>query len=242
MWFIETYELKNVLDFYPHETDIMRKDAQVTSTMEAECWKSATVLINGVKVKKSVLVDQKPMKVETLSEHMLAGTAALAESATTKGGGAKGGFIKTIKIDPRDPNSTIQSLELASDVWERHIIDPNNKYKTIWDCCVGLVIVFSVAVVPLRLGFFIESSPAWLVIDWITDGIFFVDIFVTFQTGYLDDSMFLVTVPKMIQWRYLKFWFSIDMVSTVPIDKIVEVLVKTDGDSLRSLKIIRIIR
>ena len=101
-------------------------------------------------------------------------------------------------------------------------------------------IIFSVAVVPLRLGFFIESSPAWLVIDWITDGIFTCDIVVTFRTGYLDDSLNLVTVPSRIRWKYFKFWFLIDLVSTVPIDKIAGAFIPSDG--LRSFKIIRIIR
>ena len=239
MWFIETYELRSVLDFYDDERAILLADAEKTTRMEKQSWSSETVMINDVKVKKIVLVDQTPTKVENLAEHMLAGTAALAESATSSSSNKKG-FIKTIKPDHSDPNATVQSLETPGDVWERKVIDPNNRYKTFWDCCVGVIIIFSVAVVPLRLGFFIEASKAWLIIDWVTDGIFFVDIVVTFRTGYLDDSMFLVTVPKMIRNKYLRFWFLIDLVSTVPIDKIVEVWFT--GDGLRSLKIIRVIR
>jgi len=126
---------------------------------------------------------------------------------------------------------------------KRYVIDPSHKYKQIWDACVGVIICFSVAVVPLRLGFDMPMSPEWLVIDWVTDVIFFVDIIVTFRTAYLDDNMLLVTVPSMIKKKYLSFWFAIDLLSTIPIDKIVEFLLAADGsDGLRSLKLIRIIR
>ena len=121
------------------------------------------------------------------------------------------------------------------------IVDPGTKRKTIWDVAVGALIVFSVAVVPLRLGFDIPATKPWLVIDWITDAVFTVDIIVTFRTAYLDDNNVLVTIPKMIRTRYLKFWFIIDFGSTLPIDKIVESLA-SGGDGLRSLKLIRIVR
>ena len=50
----------------------------------------------------------------------------------------------------------------------------------------------------------------------MTDTVFGVDILLSFRTTYQDENLTHVTVPEMIAVRYLKGWFSIDLVSTLP--------------------------
>lgn len=107
MWFIETYELKSVLDFYDDETVQLKKDARELTEMENKCWKSETVLVNEVSVKKLVLVDKVLTLVSELPEHMLAGAAILAEKGEKKGV-VSGGLIKTITVDPENPLMEIE--------------------------------------------------------------------------------------------------------------------------------------
>ena len=82
---------------------------------------------------------------------------------------------------------------------------------------VSVAIVASVIVMPFRLGFFIEADTVWWrVYDGVIDLVFWIDILFNFRTTYLDDNMTHVTVTEMIIARYLKGWFLIDLVSTMP--------------------------
>ncbi|GMH76025.1 hypothetical protein TrST_g9428 [Triparma strigata] len=236
MWFIETHELKMVLDYYPEDTHTLSEMNHRNHVNETQCWESPTMEIEGVKVKELICVDNVPTSVSDVDRALLAGTEELRNATGKK---KKNLLIKTVRVTADGPT---EGLELAKDILARNIIDPGTKEKTIWDVAIGLLIVFSVAVVPLRLGFDIPATTPWMIIDWTTDILFTFDIFITFRTGYLDDHNSLVTVPALIRNRYLRFWFVIDLLSTVPIDKIVMLFVPAGGGGLRSLKLIRIVR
>ena len=243
LWFIETHELKMILDYYAEDTAHLIRTNNELHAVEEECWQSETKEIGGVKVKSKLFIDGSIEDADTVDIALLAGASQLANDKNSAN--AKKVLVKTLKLDPEDPTKEIESLERAEDIMSRKIVDPGTKRKTLWDVVVGLFIIFSVAAVPLRLGFDIGATKPWIVIDWITDALFTVDIIVTFRTAYLDDNNVLVTIPKMIRSRYLKFWFIIDFGSTLPIDKIVEAFADKGGggdSGLRSLKLIRIVR
>ena len=224
MWFIETHELKMVLDYYPEDTMELSRLNEENHAQLIKCWQSETIEVEGVKVKSIIDVDNVPKNVHNVDKALLMGTEELRTSVGKK---KKKLLVKTIKAGP--DGGPVEALEHGKDIISRNIIDPQTKEKTIWDVAVGMLILFSVAVVPLRLGFDIPATSPWIIIDWITDGIFTIDIVVTFRTGYLDDNNNLVTIPKMIRSRYLSFWFIIDLLSTVPIDKIVEAITAGGG-------------
>ena len=93
--------------------------------------------------------------------------------------------------------------------------------------------------VPIRLGFDLPNdAPEWVYSDWIVDAFFLVDILVNFRTCYFDDRHVLITTGREIVQRYLRTWFIIDVLSTIPIDK----LMGPAGSNSRSLKLIRVIR
>ena len=52
-----------------------------------------------------------------------------------------------------------------------------------WDLCVGVMIVYSAFIIPIRVGF-LGDSDAWRVHDLVTDSFFAVDILLTFLTAY----------------------------------------------------------
>jgi len=59
-------------------------------------------------------------------------------------------------------------------------------------------------------------------IDLCIDLCFGLDMILSFQTAYFDEtSQKLVFSRKLIIRRYTSGWLSIDLVSTVPIDKLV---------------------
>ncbi|VUZ56554.1 unnamed protein product, partial [Hymenolepis diminuta] len=65
-------------------------------------------------------------------------------------------------------------------------------------------------------------TPAWLVYSCCTDILFFIDIIVNFRTGLVRESMAddIVLEPKLIAREYLRKWFTLDIVSCLPLDYI----------------------
>jgi hypothetical protein len=144
------------------------------------------------------------------------------------------------KQEHNGTSALVTGEETAEDLSARWILDPGDPRKIKWDMFMGCLIVISVIIVPYRIGFDVPDEP-WLVVDWMTDILFALDITMNFRTAYENDLIILVTVPSMIRGKYLKTWFLVDFFATVPIDKIMKA-VASGGDGLRSLKLIRVLR
>ena len=85
---------------------------------------------------------------------------------------------------------------------------------------VLILLIWITFYVPFNVCFEYEESdvPKRLIIhELIVDISFGVDIILNFLTGYIDSkTKRLVTKPKLIAIRYLKGFFIIDVVATVP--------------------------
>jgi len=131
------------------------------------------------------------------------------------------------------------------------VFNPDHPALQIWDVVVALVIVYSVLTLPVQLAF--EWDPQdmiFVALNWFIDALFAVDIFVHFNTAFLNESsrserQNMITDRKEITIRYLAGWFAIDFLSTVPLDRIITAFSTSNednGSSVRSLKMIRGIR
>ena len=125
------------------------------------------------------------------------------------------------------------------------IIDPHTHWKSFWDIWVALLIAYSVIMVPLRVSFLLRSCI--FAADWawelFVDCCFFADILLTFRTALiLDDpekqERMVVTDARRIAYHYIKGWFVIDVVSTIPIDTIIELTqyASTSAAEVQSLR------
>ena len=151
-------------------------------------------------------------------------------------------FLRTWVFDPIK-NRLLEKEETEEDLRKRYLLNPNSPAKLKWDLFIGLLIICSVIIVPLRLGFDIDLTTEWMGFDWSTDFFFALDIFINFRTGYMDEQQILHTSPNIVAKHYARGWFFIDLVSTIPFDKIVSLFLDaSDSDQLRSLRLIRIVR
>jgi len=126
-----------------------------------------------------------------------------------------------------------------------YIISPNAPWKVRWDLLIGAMIIYSTISVPFFIGFGVESAGAFQTLDVIVDIFFGLDLIASFRTAYLDSvSGTLVRTPKLVAWHYVKTWFPIDLISTLPIDKIAPLFMSSNasGSALRSMKLVRIVR
>eukprot|EP00941_MAST-03F_sp_MAST-3F-sp1_P005315 g5315.t1 len=100
-------------------------------------------------------------------------------------------------------------------------INPDEPWKQGWDIILMMAIMYSVIVVPYRLAFSDEASGFTEVLENLIDLFFFFDIILNFLTAYEDaDTRTLEWSLSKIRNNYLKTWFTIDFLSTIPFDKI----------------------
>jgi len=68
-----------------------------------------------------------------------------------------------------------------------------------------------------------EVEPVGLkIVDYMIDGLFFIDIVVTCLLAYYDEDNALITNKKQIVCHYVKGWMLIDFLATIPISLIFE--------------------
>ena len=129
--------------------------------------------------------------------------------------------------------------QTAADSPHRCIIEPNRAWKVKWDLWMAALIMYSIIIVPFRVGFGVKIclfTGAW-VFDVFADLCFVTDICLTFRTAIVLDagekSVHAVERnPRALAIRYLRGWFWIDLASTVPVDTIIDlVLYAKNGHS-----------
>ena len=151
------------------------------------------------------------------------------------------------KIEVDEFFSENTAIDSPQDLLHMWIIHPTLPSKMIWDVTVAVLILYSVIVIPYRICFEQDSEGLVAIFDWFVDVMFALDLFLCFRTAYfLDDGRALVIVPKLIRLHYLKSWFMVDFMSTVPFDKVVAAFLpeKNNGieAQLRSIRLIKSLR
>ena len=70
---------------------------------------------------------------------------------------------------------------------------------------------------PSTNGSIFVFDSIWTSIDSIIDIVFIIEIFVCFNTSYYELQInAYVTNRKTIAWQYLKGWFWVDFIATLP--------------------------
>ena len=100
------------------------------------------------------------------------------------------------------------------------IISPESNFRLAWDAFVGLLVVYYTIIVPVRVAFDrAEPTDEETLLDMIFNIVFVLDIVLNFRTAVKLDGV-LIEDPRKIRNAYLKSWFLIDFLSTIPIDLI----------------------
>ena len=86
------------------------------------------------------------------------------------------------------------------------IIRPKDSRKVAWDLVMMMNILWTICVSPYRIGFNVPASGAMLVLDWVVDVFFYIDVVINFRTGYYQEDM-LVLNPRRIANNYFRGWY-----------------------------------
>ncbi|CAM9173045.1 unnamed protein product, partial [Discosporangium mesarthrocarpum] len=121
------------------------------------------------------------------------------------------------------------------------LFHPDAPVKVAWDVWVIVLIIWSVVEVTFRLGFEQQARGGWLVLNYVVDLAFFLDMVASSRTAILQEDGMLLTDRKTVAIAYLKGWFFVDFVSTMPWDVFLEAWVG-HAFAARSTKLIRVFR
>ncbi|KAL1502042.1 hypothetical protein ABEB36_007247 [Hypothenemus hampei] len=136
----------------------------------------------------------------------------------------------------------------ASGHW---VIHPCSSFRFYWDLCMLLLLVANLIILPVAISFFNDDlSTRWIAFNCLSDTIFLIDIVVNFRTGIMqqDNAEQVILDPKLIARHYLKTWFFLDLISSIPLDYIFLIFNQFQeyGDSFqflhagRALRILRL--
>lgn len=101
------------------------------------------------------------------------------------------------------------------------VIHPFSTFRWYWDILLVAFISLHVILLPVNIAFLSDDlSIHWLVINGMSDLFFVIDIFLNFRTGLVDPNNKdeVILDAEIIRRTYLRGWFIIDLLSSLPFD------------------------
>nr|WIV69042.1 potassium channel AKT1 [Salicornia europaea] len=125
-------------------------------------------------------------------------------------------------------NAVLPSLGAPSNrgiALRRYIFSPFDFRYRLWEMYLVFLVFYTAWVSPFEFGFLDSPIKDLAIVDNVVNGFFAIDIILTFFVAYLDPQTYLlVDDRKQIAWKYLKFWFWFDLISTVPSELVMIIL------------------
>ncbi|GMI14542.1 hypothetical protein TrLO_g4902 [Triparma laevis f. longispina] len=128
-------------------------------------------------------------------------------------------------------------------VEDRFVIYPDSSFRVYWDFTMLLLIVWSGFYVPFNLSFgSISGSTSFLdVFGLLVDVAFIVDVVLNFFTAFKEGAI-VITEKQSIVEHYLKRWFFIDLVASVPLDRMFSGEAGATNKLLRLMRVFKLFR
>lgn len=98
------------------------------------------------------------------------------------------------------------------------IIRHDGMRRMSWDLLMMILLFYVGLSVPFSLGF--GQSAALDMIDRVSDMFFCTDVMLNFRTSFMDNEDTVIVDSKLIAMKYLKSWFLLDLISSIPFDLI----------------------
>uniref|UniRef100_A0A3Q3JDY3 Cyclic nucleotide-binding domain-containing protein n=1 Tax=Monopterus albus TaxID=43700 RepID=A0A3Q3JDY3_MONAL len=125
------------------------------------------------------------------------------------------------------------------------IIHPYSDFRFYWDLTMLLLMVGNLIIIPVGITFFKdEHTPPWIVFNVVSDTFFLMDLVLNFRTGIVkEDNTEIILDPQQIKIKYLKSWFIVDFISSIPVDYIFLIVeTRINSDFYKTARALRIVR
>ena len=129
---------------------------------------------------------------------------------------------------------------------KKYIVDPHGTFRITWDIFMSLILLYIAFYVPYRVCLYWDdenTSQGMQVVEYISDGLFGIDIILNFFTAYHDPSSgVLVTSHRKIALHYIKTYFIIDLMASFPFGLVLDGSAKTLNKSGKVMRLPRLIK
>ncbi|KTF83633.1 hypothetical protein cypCar_00040613 [Cyprinus carpio] len=108
-----------------------------------------------------------------------------------------------------------------------------------------MFMVGNLIIIPVGITFFKEeTSTPWIIFNVVSDTFFLMDLVLNFRTGIVyEENTEIILDPQKIKKKYLKTWFVVDFVSSIPVDYIFLIVEKgIDSEVYKTARALRIVR
>ncbi|XP_056304180.1 potassium/sodium hyperpolarization-activated cyclic nucleotide-gated channel 2 [Danio aesculapii] len=125
------------------------------------------------------------------------------------------------------------------------IIHPYSDFRFYWDFTMLMFMVGNLIIIPVGITFFKEETTTpWIIFNVVSDTFFLMDLVLNFRTGIVyEDNTEIILDPEKIKKKYLKTWFVVDFVSSIPVDYIFLIVEKgIDSEVYKTARALRIVR
>ena len=138
-------------------------------------------------------------------------------SFKSKSGSSTGGGVGDEELDRNVEE------EIARNLWAHHrMLPPESKGKKLWNKFIVVLVLYTCISVPLVLCFNLDygapNNIPQVVVDYLIDVCFVVDMALTFRTTFFDADNELVLDKKLIARMYLRTTFGWDLAGTLPLE------------------------
>jgi hypothetical protein len=113
-------------------------------------------------------------------------------------------------------NEKTREVDLSKVKMSR-IILPTSLFRQNWDLLILALIFYDLALIPLVIAFDVEQRIEITVMEFLILGLFVIDIFFNFKTGYLNSRGVLELNPARIISRYRRKYLLVDVISSMPV-------------------------
>lgn len=153
-------------------------------------------------------------------------------------------LYRVIVVGAKEDGSPELLMEESLDqMSNRYMLHPDYSYKRQWDFSIVFLILYSVIAVPVQIGFGREAAGAVSIWDDFVDCMFFTDLLLSIRTAYFsaeDDAW--VLVPFRVWFEYAKTWFWIDLLSSIPFDTLLLLILGSGVSNISSVQLVKTIR
>jgi len=116
-----------------------------------------------------------------------------------------------------------------------------------WDLVMLLLMMSNLIILPWGITFFEDQNTMpWITFNVLSDTLFLMDLVFNFRTGIPVEDSNIILDPKDIRMQYLRTWFLVDFISSIPVDYIFLVVdlesLHESSDVYRTARALRIVR
>ena len=116
-------------------------------------------------------------------------------------------------------------------------------FKAVWDWLILVMVMYTAIVTPYMAAFVLTRktkktvstsdtaeaaafnyNDPLVIVDYIVDVMFIVDIFINFRTTFVDVNEEVVSDPCRIAVHYVKGWFLIDLLAAIPFELLIMIM------------------